>query len=194
MMINKQILSKRSKGFSLAEVLVVIAIIAIISAVGVANFSSTSIGTRFAANQISLTSIMNDYRYLAFINNKPYKFNIDNQGENLRVRVFQPTSIMWRNKNLMRRCNCQVGPSSSSANCHNVFSINSGQTPIETKTIEKFNIKKCNDINCTNETTAAVKFCFLPDGTNPQNQFYKLKDISGELYKIVKMNKTGYAE
>ena len=185
-----------SSGFSLAEVLVVIAIISIMAAIGIADFTSVSVGSRFGANHARLMSVINDYRYLAFVGSKPYKFILDNQGENLRVRIFEPTSSVWRNKNLMRRCDCQMGAitdASLNANCSNTFAASSSPTPLDTKTIEDFKIKKWNPDSSTEEEVA-VKFCFLADGSAARDYYFKLEDKSSILYKIKKINKTGHAE
>jgi len=185
-----------SSGFSLAEVLVVIAIISIMAAVGIANFTSVSIGSRFAANQTRLISVLNDYRYLAFVRSKPYKFILDNQDENLRIRIFEPTSTVWRNKNLMRRCDCQMGTvtdATLNANCSNTFAASSSQTPVDTKTIKDFKIKKWDPDSLTEEEVA-VKFCFLADGSAARDYHFKIVDKSSTLSKIKKINKTGHAE
>ena len=53
-------------------------------------------------------------------------------------------------------------------------------------------IKNCNDLSCAIETPAPVEFCFLYDGTSPQDKFFKIGNSNLDL--ILKVNKTGYVE
>ena len=194
MTVTRHILKKQSKGFSLVEILVVISIIGIFSAIGIASFQGTSQGTKFAANKISLSQTLNDYRYKAFVENKPYVLQIYNNTTNdVIIDLIEPDSINWRDKNKMRRCNCQMGGTSGSE-CDQAFTQDqTGQTPIQTKTIEQFKIKLCNE-DCAAETENTVKICYLQDGTSPNSIFFKIHNVSNSINSTMKINQTGYVE
>ena len=53
-------------------------------------------------------------------------------------------------------------------------------------------VKNCNNLSCAIETPAPVEFCFLYDGTSPQDKFFKIGNSNLDL--ILKVNKTGYVE
>lgn len=199
MTIIKCILKKKSKGFSLAEILVVISIIGILSAIGISSFQSTSQGSQFIANKTSLDQILNDYRYKAFVENKPYKLKIFNNTSNaVVVNLIEPDSTTWRDKSKMRRCDCKMGGDNDDT-CFQAFALSeTGQAPVQTKTIKNFKIKLCDSdssgTNCNNETEDTVKICYLQDGTSPTDIFFKVHNIQNSISSIIKINKTGYAE
>ena len=60
------------------------------------------------------------------------------------------------------------------------------------KTVEQTLITTCDDANCTNELANKVEMCFLPDGTSPSAQWFKIYD--DDLSQIFRLNNTGYVE
>tara|TARA_B100000780_G_scaffold113650_1_gene79615 strand:- start:348 stop:938 length:591 start_codon:yes stop_codon:yes gene_type:complete len=183
-----------SKGFSLMEILVVIAIIGVVSVLGVRGLTSIGTDAEFKKSVVILETYLDEIKLKAFTDNKPYKIYMDNDNNNIYIRVYEPSGTSWLDPQLVRRCNCQIG-NSSMAGCNNLFlTSTSGVTPIDTKTIKKVNIKKCNNGNCTSETEEAVKLCFLRNGTSPRDNYFKLINAGydGNYANIKSAYRSGY--
>ena len=186
------------KGITLIELLVIIAIIGIFSGIGYVSFTSIDSGSVLRANKENLKSYIEEIKFKAFSDGKHYKVIMENSGNNINLKLYEPdtNNVRWRDLDLNRRCNCQSGDSSDDT-CDNSFSnvAVSSLTSISDydKTIERVSLKDCDDENCNTEDDDDVELCFLYDGSSPRDKFFKL--VGGEdLFVIFKLNKTGFLE
>lgn len=186
------------KGITLIELLVIIAIIGIFSGIGYVSFTSIDSGSVLRANKENLKSYIEEIKFKAFSDGKHYKVIMENSGNNINLKLYEPdtNNVRWRDLDLNRRCNCQSGDSSDDT-CDNAFSnvAVSSLTSISDydKTIERVSLKDCDDENCNTEDDDDVELCFLYDGSSPRDKFFKL--VGGEdLFVIFKLNKTGFLE
>ena len=195
MNINASFLKFASKGFSLMEILVVIAIIGVVSVLGVRGLSSIGTDSGFKKSVVILEAYLDEIKLKAFTDNKPYKIYISNNSNDINIKVYEPSGTSWLDPQLVRRCNCLVGSSSSLVGCNNVFlTSTTGVTPIDTKTIKKVNIQSCSNGSCTNPSAVTVKICFLRDGTSPSDNYFKLinSGYSGDYSSIKSAYRSGY--
>ena len=97
-----------SKGITLIELLVIVAILGIFSGIGYVSFTSVDTGSNFRANKETITSYLERIRFKAFSDGKHYKVRLENVGNDMQIKLYQPDSsnIKWRDLNLNRRCNC----------------------------------------------------------------------------------------
>ena len=186
------------KGITLIELLVIIAIIGIFSGIGYVSFTSIDSGSTLRSNKENLKSYIEEIKLKAFSDGKHYKIIMQNSGNNINLKVYEPdtNNVRWRDLDLNRRCNCQSGDSSDDT-CDNAFSnvAVSSLTSLSDydKTIERVSLKDCDDENCTTEDDDDVELCFLYDGSSPRDKFFKL--VGGEdLFVIFNLNKTGFLE
>jgi prepilin-type N-terminal cleavage/methylation domain-containing protein len=186
------------KGITLIELLVIIAIIGIFSGIGYVSFTSIDSGSVLRANKENLKSYIEEIKFKAFSDGKHYKVIMENSGNNINLKLYEPdtNNVRWRDLDLNRRCNCQSGDSSDDT-CDNAFSnvAVSSLTSISDydKTIERVALKDCDDENCNTEDDDNIELCFLYDGSSPRDKFFKL--VGGEdLFVIFKLNKTGFLE
>ena len=186
------------KGITLIELLVIIAIIGIFSGIGYVSFTSIDSGSVLRANKENLKSYIEEIKFKAFSDGKHYKVIMENSGNNINLKLYEPdtNNVRWRDLDLNRRCNCQSGDSSDDT-CDNAFSnvAVSSLTSLSDydKTIERVTLKDCDDENCNTEDDDDVELCFLYDGSSPRDKFFKL--VGGEdLFVIFKLNKTGFLE
>jgi len=186
------------KGITLIELLVIIAIIGIFSGIGYVSFTSIDSGSTLRSNKENLKSYIEEIKFKAFSDSKHYKIIMENSGNNINLKVYEPdtNNVRWRDLDLNRRCNCQSGDSSDDT-CDNAFSnvAISSLTSLSDydKTIERVSLKDCDDENCTTEDDDDVELCFLYDGSSPRDKFFKL--VGGEdLFVIFNLNKTGFLE
>lgn len=188
-----------SKGITLIELLVIVAILSIFSGIGFATFTSFDSASNFQSNKQEVINYLNNIRLKAFSDGKHYKVRFTNDGEDLSIKLYEPDSsnIKWRDLNLNRRCNCHSGGGNAITACNNAFSNSavSSLTAIEnfSKSLKKMNVKNCNNLSCATETNPPVDICFLYDGSSPLDKHFKVFE-SNDLSLIIKMNKTGYAE
>lgn len=188
-----------SKGVTLIELLILIAVLGVVSVLGVQGFRSIFSGSDFGGNKTIFLQYLNNVRYKAYVDNKHYKIQINNSDENITVKLFEPesTNTKWRDLSLVRKCNCHSGTGHSDTTCNQSFSNVevSSLTSITSfdKTIENINVKNCNDVTCSTETATPVEICYLFDGTSSTDLFFKVSG-SGNLSTIHKINKTGYVE
>lgn len=186
------------KGITLIELLVIIAIIGIFSGIGYVSFTSIDSGSTLRSNKENLKSYIEEIKFKAFSDGKHYKVIMENSGNNINLKLYEPdtNNVRWRDLDLNRRCNCQSGDSSDDT-CDNAFSnvVVSSLTSLSDydKTIERVTLKDCDDENCNTEDDDDVELCFLYDGSSPRDKFFKL--VGGEdLFVIFKLNKTGFLE
>ncbi|NCW63384.1 MAG: hypothetical protein EBW04_04505, partial [Betaproteobacteria bacterium] len=113
-----------SKGITLIELLVIVAILGIFSGIGYVSFTSVDTGSNFRANKETISSYLERIRFKAFSDGKHYKVRLENVGNDMQIKLYQPDSsnIKWRDLNLNRRCNCWSGTGNSDTNCNNAFS------------------------------------------------------------------------
>tara|TARA_B100000780_G_C20965031_1_gene385270 strand:+ start:191 stop:805 length:615 start_codon:yes stop_codon:yes gene_type:complete len=198
---KKSIYLIHKKGFSLIELLIVITLMGIISAIATISYVGGSKEINLKKGEVIIEGFLNEMRLKAFTNAKPYKVyleNINTEGEdNISIFVHEPDGTAWYDFALTRRCDCQVGSINSPSNdCNNSFRTTLvGATEIESKTIEKIQIHKCNNTDCSSSTAATINICFLPDGSSTRDKDFKLiNNIEDGEDKIKKIHQTGYVE
>ena len=192
---NISLIKTFKKGMTLVEILIVIALMGIIGAIGFAGFGGISSGSQFASNKAALTDYLKDARYRSYSEGKPIKVILEVSGDDYTLKTYEPTGTRWRDINLNRRCDCAIGDVSGT-DCDNAFSnvalaSMTSDTDLD-KTVEQTLITTCDDANCTNELANIVEMCFLPDGTSPSAQWFKIYD--DDLSQIFRLNNTGYVE
>ena len=184
------------KGFSLIEILVVIALMGIITALATLSYVGGQKDIDLKKSEVSLEGFLNEMRLKAFTDARPYKIYLENiSTDNISIKVYEPTGTEWYDLDLTKTCNCQVGiDNSPSVNCNNTFTTTIvAVTPMETKTIEKVNIHKCDNADCSLSTEDTINICFLPDGTSPREQKFKMKNLTeGGDDKVKTIYQTGY--
>ena len=186
------------KGITLIEMLVIIAVLGIFSAIGYVNFNSIDSGSSLNRNKQILVNYLEEIKFKAFSDGKHYKVILVNSGDDVEINLYEPdaANVKWRDLDLNRRCNCQSGDSSDDT-CDNSFSnaAVASLTAVSnfTKTLEDSSIKNCNNGSCGDETNPPIEICYLYDGSSPQDKFFKLvgKD---NLNIIFRLNKTGHVE
>ena len=178
-----------SKGITLIELLVIVVILGIFSGIGYVSFTSVDTGSNFRANKETITSYLERIRFKAFSDGKHYKVRLENVGNDMQIKLYQPDSsnIKWRDLNLNRRCNCWSGTGNSDTNCNNAFSNSSISSLTEVDGFTK-DLKKvvCGAAN-------AKEGLITIYGSSPRDTHFKLTN-NEELNLIIKLNKTGYAE
>lgn len=188
-----------SKGITIIELLIIIAILGIFSSIGFTTFTSFDSAADYRSNKTEIINYLNNIRMKAFSDGKHYKVRITNSGEGLIIKTYEPDSanLKWRDINLNRRCNCHSGGGNADTSCNNAFSNNSVSTLTEienlTKSLNKMNIKNCNNSSCNTESAPPIDLCFLYDGSSPTEKYFKIFEGS-EYTNIFTLNKTGYVE
>ena len=104
----------------------------------------------------------------------------------------------------MRKCAWEFDGTTIEDNCVDTFcnsTINQTLEVLPEKVIQKININKCINSECSETIAAAVKICFLFDGTislpeGEDNNFLYLKSVStsNDNFSLNKIHKTGYVE
>jgi prepilin-type N-terminal cleavage/methylation domain-containing protein len=189
-----------SKGFTLIELIVIIAMMGIVSTLGYISFTSQGKDTKFLTKNTQIKQYLSDIRFKAYNEGLHHKVRIENSGSDLTLKTYTPETNLTSNNrqdlNLNRRCNCVSGTSASDTSCNNSFSTSvitslSSITNLD-KTITGLNAKVCSNANCTNESNPPIELCFLFDGTSPQADYFK---ITGEgQSKIYALWETGYVD
>lgn len=191
------------KGFSLLEVLIVIALLAIVSGIGVFSFGGVNKGAEFRANKSTVIEYIEKIRFRAYSDGKHYKVIMDNSGNNITLATYEPdaANTKWRDINLNRRCHCYSGTGSATAECNQAFSnvAVSSLTAISSlnKTVERMNVKVCDDENCgtaEDPPSGGIAFCFLSDGTTTKRDFFRISNTAEDLSSVLTLNNTGYVQ
>lgn len=188
-----------SRGVTLIELLVIIAILGVFSGVGYVSFTSIDSGSSLRSNKTIIKSYLEGIRSKAYSDGKHYKVIMENSGNNVNLKLYEPDSsnTKWRDLNLNRRCACYSGTGNADTSCNQSFSNASVSSLASVQNFDKevknLEIKNCNNLSCTSETAAPVEFCFLYDGTSPQDKFFKIIG-KNDLNIILNVNKTGYVE
>ena len=204
---------KNFNGFSLIEVVVVIAIIGIFATIGVQGYRSIITGADTAKAGTELVQHLNDIRFRAFSENKHYKVQIVNGDNNTTIEVYEPDddNSKWKDIDLVRKCAWEFNGTTVADNCLDTFcnsTINPTREVLPAKVIQKININKCINSECSQTIATAVKICFLFDGTIalPENDphllegadnnilYLKSESTSNENFSLNKIHKTGYVE
>tara|TARA_B100001939_G_scaffold156838_1_gene135513 strand:+ start:155 stop:730 length:576 start_codon:yes stop_codon:yes gene_type:complete len=190
---------KSLSGMSAIELLVVIAIIGIIASIGYVSSRSVDTASVFRADREEFKSYLEEARFKAVSSGKHYKVLMQNSGDDITLKLYEPDSgnVKWRDLALNRRCGCYSGTGHSDTTCNNAFSNSalSSLTSISDydKTIDNIELVGCNNSSCSTETSPPITLCFLYDGSSPSDAFFKLKG-AGSFENIFKLNKTGYVE
>ena len=204
---------KNCNGFSLIEFLVIIAIIGIFSTLGVQGYRSIITGADTMKAGTELVQHLNDIRFRAFSENKHYKVQIDNEDNYTTIEVYEPDddNSKWKDIDLVRKCAWEFNGTTVADNCLDTFcnsTINPTREVLPAKVIQKININKCINSECSQTIATAVKICFLFDGTIalPENDphllegadnnilYLKSESTSNENFSLNKIHKTGYVE
>ena len=204
---------KNCNGFSLIEFLVIIAIIGIFSTLGVQGYRSIITGADTMKAGTELVQHLNDIRFRAFSENKHYKVQIVNGDNNTTIEVYEPDddNSKWKDIDLVRKCAWEFNGTTVADNCLDTFcnsTINPTREVLPAKVIQKININKCINSECSQTIATAVKICFLFDGTIalPENDphllegadnnilYLKSESTSNENFSLNKIHKTGYVE
>ena len=204
---------KNCNGFSLIEFLVIIAIIGIFATLGTQGYRSIITGADTAKAGTELVQHLNDIRFRAFSENKHYKVQIDNEDNYTTIEVYEPDddNSKWKDIDLVRKCAWEFNGTTVADNCLDTFcnsTINPTREVLPAKVIQKININKCINSECSQTIATAVKICFLFDGTIalPENDphllegadnnilYLKSESTSNENFSLNKIHKTGYVE
>ena len=204
---------KNCNGFSLIEFLVIIAIIGIFSTLGVQGYRSIITGADTMKAGTELVQHLNDIRFRAFSENKHYKVQIVNGDNNTTIEVYEPDddNSKWKDIDLVRKCAWEFNGTTVADNCLDTFcnsTINPTREVLPAKVIQKININKCINSECSQTIATAVKICFLFDGTIalPENDphllegadnnilYLKSESTSNDNFSLNKIHKTGYVE
>ena len=202
-----------SKGLSLVEILVIIAIIGIFATLGTQGYRSIITGADTTKAGTELIQHLNDIRFRAFSENKHYKVQIVNGENKTTIEVYKPDDDKhkWKDIDLVRKCAWEFNGTTVADNCLDTFcnsTINPTREVLPAKVIQKININKCINSECSQTIAAAVKICFLFDGTIalPENDphllegadnnilYLKSESTSNENFSLNKIHKTGYVE
>ena len=195
-----------SEGYSLIELLVVIAIIGIFATLGTQGYRSIITGTDTIKTGTELVQHLNDIRFRAFSENKHYKVQIVNGENKTTIEVYKPDDDKhkWKDIDLVRKCAWEFKGKPVADNCLETFcnsDINSTLKVLPEKVIQKININKCKNSECSETIPDVVKICFLFDGTialpeGEDNNFLYLKSVStsNDNFSLNKIHKTGYVE
>ena len=142
---------KSLSGMSAIELLVVIAIIGIIASIGYVSSRSVDTASVFRADREEFKSYLEEARFKAVSNGKHYKVLMQNSGDDITLKLYEPDSgnVKWRDLALNRRCGCYSGTGHSDATCNNAFSNSalSSLTSISEydKTIDNIELVGCNN-------------------------------------------------
>ena len=196
-----------SKGLSLIEVLVIIAIIGIFATLGTQGYQSIVSGSTFGSNKTEFLQYLNDVRHKSFSEKKHHRIQITNDAGKVTIELYEPidTSLQWRDIDFVRSCAWQYIeveiPGCEEAFCNSNIDDPEEYPPITgyQKIIEKINIKKCDNQACQHPSAAPVNICYLFDGTVALSQndinnivYVEIKSTSDSLYSISEIYKTGY--
>ena len=196
-----------SKGLSLIEILVIIAIIGIFATLGTQGYRSMVTGSTFGSNKTEFLQYLNDVRHKSFSEKKHHRIQITNDAGKVTIELYEPidTSLQWRDIDFVRSCAWQyVGE--DIVGCEEAFCNSNINDPLYNteitkyaKIIEKINIKKCDNEDCQHPLETAVNICYLFDGAVALSQndinnivYVEIKSTSDSLYSISEIYKTGY--
>ena len=196
---------KNCNGFSLIEFLVIIAIIGIFATLGTQGYRSIITGADTMKAGTELVQHLNDIRFRAFSENKHYKVQIVNEDNYTTIEVYEPDDdkSKWKDIDLVRKCAWEFDGTTIEDNCVDTFcnsTINQTLEVLPEKVIQKININKCINSECSETIDAAVKICFLFDGTIALHQadnnilYLKSESTSNDNFSLNKIHKTGYVE
>ena len=196
-----------SKGLSLIEILVIIAIIGIFATLGTQGYQSIVTGSTFGSNKTEFLQYLNDVRHKSFSEKKHHRIQITNDVGKVTIKLYEPVDakLQWRDIDFVRSCAWQyIGvpiPGCEEAFCNSNIDDPSYNTEITgyEKIIEKINIKKCDNQACQYPSAAPVNICYLFDGAVALSQndinnivYVEIKSTSDSLYSISEIYKTGY--
>ena len=204
-----------SKGLSLIEILVIIAIIGIFATLGTQGYQSMVTGSTFGSNKTEFLQYLNDVRHKSFSEKKHHRIQITNDAGKVTIKLYEPidTSLQWRDIDFVRSCAWQyVGE--DIVGCEEAF-CNSNINPllgatlnrVEIKTINTLNINECANSVCSSMKlddegipTTTVNICYLFDGTialpdiADNKLFLQIESTSDNTAAINTIHKTGYVE
>ena len=112
---------KSLPGITAIELLVVIAIIGIIASIGYVSSRSVDTASVFRADKEEFKSYLEEARFKAVSNGKHYKVLMQNSGDDITLKLYEPDSgnVKWRDLALNRRCGCYSGTGHSDTTCNN---------------------------------------------------------------------------
>ena len=95
-----------SKGLSLIEILVIIAIIGIFATLGTQGYQSMVTGSTFGSNKTEFLQYLNDVRHKSFSEKKHHRIQITNDAGKVTIELYKPidASLRWRDIDFVRSC------------------------------------------------------------------------------------------
>lgn len=162
------------KAFSILELLVVIAVVSIIAAIGMPAISNFGVSENYQGDEAVIRSQFNYVRQLAMENGSAYRIKIVN---NTTADSFEAELEVYRDESI-NRFNTLFHKNSSPP-CSQFSGDTMTGTKIEdaTKKLEHMFLTKCTSLTgtCTSVTNANNFFCILPDASGPENGRAKLE-------------------
>ena len=159
-MLNKE------KGFSLLELMTTIGIIAIIGAVGFPAIDNFGDQENYEGDLATIRGQINYVRQLSLEDGNAYTIRIINDATNNTADL-----EVWQAQGL-NRYNVEYHKSTATM-CSDFDGTNDKGTKLSdlTKKLEHMTISRCTSTtgNCTKVSTSNNFFCFLPDGSSPEN-------------------------
>ena len=159
-MLNKE------KGFSLLELMTTIGIIAIIGAVGFPAIDNFGDQENYEGDLATIRGQINYVRQLSLEDGNAYTIRIINDTTNNTADL-----EVWQAQGL-NRYNVEYHKSTATK-CSDFDGTNDNGTKLSdlTKKLEHRTISRCTSTtgNCTKVSTSNNFFCFLPDGSSPEN-------------------------
>ena len=156
----------KEKGFSILELMTTIAIVSIIGAVGFPAIDNFGDQENFESDLATIRGQINYVRQLSLEDGNAYTIRIINDTTNNTADL-----EVWQAQGL-NRYNVEYHKSTATK-CSDFDGTNDKGTKLSdlTKKLEHMTISRCTSTtgNCTKVSTSNNFFCFLPDGSSPEN-------------------------
>ena len=159
-------MKKKEKGFSLLELMTTIGIISIIGAVGFPAIDNFGDQENYETDLATIRGQINYVRQLSLEDGNAYTIRIVNDTTNTTADL-----EVWQAQGL-NRYNVEYHKSTATK-CSDFGGTNDKGTKLTelTKKLEHMTISRCTSTtgNCTKVSASNNFFCFLPDGSSPEN-------------------------
>ena len=163
---------KKEKGFSLLELMTTIGVITMIGAVGFPAIDNFGDQENFETDLAALRGQITYVRQISLEEGNAYTIRIvnDNNNNTAELEVWQAQGLNRYNVEHHRQDVAANNPK-----CSRFDDPDGDQKGLKisnlTKKLDHMTINRCTSVtgNCTKESTANNFFCFLPDGSSPEN-------------------------